>query len=155
MRITIVAVGRLKERFWREAADEYLKRLRGYADVRVVEVADRDPAHGGEAKARDLEGVAVVKALPEGAHVVCLDRGGAELDSEALAASVAALKVRGVSHVAFVIGGSTGLAPAVLDRADERLSLGRMTFPHNLARVIVLEQVYRAFRIMRGEPYHK
>ncbi len=156
MRISVVAVGRLKERFWVQACDEYLKRLKGYADVRVVEVGDRDPGRAGtEERARSLEGADVLKALPEGTHVIALDIAGRALSSEAFAGHLAKLALDGRSTVAFVIGGSTGLAPEVLARADERLSLGPLTLPHNLARVVLLEQVYRAFRIQRGEPYHK
>jgi len=155
MRITIIAVGRLKERFWREAADEYLKRLGPYADVRVVEIADRDPSRGGEVKAVADEGADVLKALPGGAHIVTLEIGGVQLSSEGFSARLSALALEGSSSVAFVIGGSHGLSADVLARAHERLSLGAMTLPHNLARVVLLEQVYRAFRIARNEPYHK
>lgn len=155
MRITIIAVGRLKERFWREAADEYLKRLGPYADVRIIEIADRDPGRGGEAKAIAEEGAAVCRALPAGAHVVTLEIGGKQLSSEGFSARLSALGLEGSSSVAFVIGGSHGLSAEVLARAHERLSLGAMTLPHNLARVVLLEQIYRAFRIARNEPYHK
>ncbi len=154
MRLSVIAVGKLKERFWREACEEYLKRLSAYATVRVTEVADRDPARG-EARALAEEGADVLRAIPEGAHVIALDIGGKQLSSEAFSARLEALALDGRSTVAFVIGGSVGLDPTVVARADERLSLGPMTLPHNLARVVVLEQVYRAFRISRGEPYHK
>jgi len=154
MRLTVIAVGKLKERYWREACDEYLKRLSTYATVRVIEIADRDPARG-EARALAEEGADVLRALPEGAHVIALDLGGKQLSSEAFSARLDALALDGRSTVAFVIGGSVGLDAAVTARADERLSLGPMTLPHNLARVVVLEQIYRAFRISRGEPYHK
>ena len=154
MRIAVVAVGKLKEPFWRAAADEYLKRLGAYATVRVVEVADRDSG-ADERRALAEEGADVLRALPEGAHVIALDLGGKQLSSEGFSARLDALGVSGRSSVAFVIGGSVGLAPEVLSRADERLSLGTMTLPHNLARVVLLEQIYRAFRISRGEPYHK
>ena len=155
MRLTLIAVGRLKERFWREAADEYLKRLRPYADVRVAEIADRDPGRGGEAKALAEEGADVLKAIPESAHVVALEIGGAQLSSERFSGRLSELGLEGRSNVVFAIGGSHGLSPEVLARADERLSLGPMTLPHNLARVVLLEQLYRGFRIARGEPYHK
>ncbi len=154
MKITVLAVGRLKERWWRQAADEYLKRLRPYADVREVEVADRDVTCD-EARALREEGDALLRALPAGAHVIALEIGGAQLSSEAFAERIEALKTGGVSHVAFVVGGAAGLAPEVLARADERLSLGPMTLPHQLARVVLFEQVYRAARIARGEPYHR
>lgn len=155
MRIAVLAVGRLKERFWAEACDEYLKRLRPYADVRVTEIADRDPSRGGVERALAEEAADVVKALPSGAHVIALDIGGRQRSSEQLAEELQAAALEGRSNVAFVIGGSHGLAPDVLERADERLSLGPLTLPHNLARVVLLEQIYRAFRIARNEPYHK
>lgn len=154
MKITIVAVGRLKERFWREAADEYLKRLGPYANVGVVEIADRDSGRD-ESRARAEEGADILRALPDSAYVIALEIGGAQLSSEGFSAKLDALGLSGRSTIALVIGGSVGLAPAVLARADERMSLGPMTLPHNLARVVLLEQVYRAFRISRGEPYHK
>lgn len=154
MRITVVAVGRLKEAFWRDAADEYLKRLRPYADCGVVEIADRDPGRGLD-RALAEEGADVLRALPDAAHVVTLEIGGRQLSSEQFAERLEQLALDGRSTVTFVIGGSHGLAPEVLDRANERLSLGPMTLPHNLARVVVLEQIYRAFKIRRGEPYHK
>jgi len=155
MRLTVVAVGRLKERFWDAAAEEYLKRLRPYADVRVAEVADRDPGRGGETKALAEEGADVLRAIPDGAHVIALEIGGRQLSSEQFSERLSALGLEGRSSIALLIGGSLGLAPEVLARADERLSLGPMTLPHNLARVVLLEQLYRAFRIARGEPYHK
>lgn len=154
MRIDVLAVGRLKERYWREAADEYLKRLGPYATVREVEVPDVDLSRG-EALARRAEADAVLRALPEGAYLVTLDAGGRQRSSEEFAEWIAERGVRGDSHLAFAIGGSAGLDEAVLSRARERLSLGQMTLPHQLARVVVFEQVYRAFRIMRGEPYHR
>lgn len=154
MRITLICVGRLKERFWREAAEEYLKRLRPYADVRVVEVADRDLTHD-ETRALAEEGADVLKAVPSGAHVVVLAIGGTSLSSERFADRLGSLALDGRSSVAFIIGGAAGLAPAVVARADESLSLSAMTLPHNLARVVLLEQLYRAFRIQRNEPYHR
>jgi 23S rRNA (pseudouridine1915-N3)-methyltransferase len=155
VRITIIAVGRLKERFWTDACSEYLKRLRPYADVRVVEIADRDPSRLGEQRALAEEGEDVVRALPDSAHVIVLDVAGTVSSSEAFSAHLSELGLAGRSAVAFVVGGSHGVSPTVLARADERLSFGPMTLPHNLARVVLLEQVYRAFRIARNEPYHK
>jgi 23S rRNA (pseudouridine1915-N3)-methyltransferase len=154
VKLTIVAVGRLKERFWREAADEYLKRLKPYADVRVVEIADRDSGRNA-VRALAEEGADVLRAIPASSYVVALDAGGRQLSSEGLSADIDDLALHGSSHLVFVIGGSVGLSADVLGRADARLSLGLMTLPHNLARVVLLEQLYRAFRISRGEPYHK
>jgi 23S rRNA (pseudouridine1915-N3)-methyltransferase len=154
VRLTVVAVGRLKERFWREAADEYLKRLGPYATVRVVEVDDRDSGRD-EVRARAEEGADILRALPHGAHTIALAIDGAQRSSEQFADRLGELALNGRSSVAFVIGGSVGLSAEVLSRADETLSFGPMTLPHNMARVVLLEQVYRAFRISRGEPYHK
>jgi 23S rRNA (pseudouridine1915-N3)-methyltransferase len=155
VKLTIVAVGRLKERFWRDAAEEYLTRLKPYADVRVVEVADRDPAKGGEKRALAEEGDDVLKALPEAAHVIALTIDGTQRSSIGFAEALERLAVDGRSSLAFVIGGSHGLDERVLARAAESLSLGPMTLPHNLARIVFLEQLYRSFKIRRGEPYHK
>lgn len=154
MKITLVAVGRMKEAHWREAAAEYLKRLGPYAAVEVVEVADRDVTRD-EARALADEGSDVLRALPDGAHVIALEPGGRRMSSEQFADELGAHMLEGRSRVAFVIGGAAGFAPVVLARADDRLSLGPMTLPHQLARVVLLEQVYRAFRILRGEPYHR
>ena len=156
MRITVVAVGKLKERFWADACAEYLKRLKAYARVTVTEVADVDPGRaGGVAAARAKEGEAILAALPETAHVVLMAIEGKQRSSEGLSRRLDELALSGRSDIAFVIGGSDGGSRAVYDRADETLSFGPVTLPHNLARVVLLEQVYRAFKISRGEPYHK
>ena len=156
MKITVVAVGKLKERFWADACAEYAKRLSAYATVKMVEIADRDPAKsGGEEAGRALEGKGILAAIPERSHVVLLDIGGKERSSEEIASHLDDLMLRGESSITLVIGGSCGVSSEVRARADERLSFGRITLPHNLARVVLLEQVYRAFKIMRGEPYHK
>ncbi|NTU70527.1 MAG: 23S rRNA (pseudouridine(1915)-N(3))-methyltransferase RlmH [Coriobacteriia bacterium] len=154
MKITLVAVGRLKERFWKDAADEYLKRLTPYASVNVVEIADRDSGRDAS-RALSEEGADILRAIPESAHVIALDVSGASISSEGFSAKLDKLALDGRSSVAFVIGGSVGLDAPVIARADERLSLGAMTLPHNLARIVLLEQIYRAFRISRNEPYHK
>ena len=149
----MAAVGRVKEAHWRAACDEYLKRLRPYATVEVVEVADRDIA-SDPVRAVTAEGADLLRAMPEGSYVIALDLGAPGMTSERLSAHLADLMVDGRSDVTFVIGGSAGLSDSVRARADERLSLSLMTLPHQLARVVLLEQVYRAFRIMRNEPYH-
>ena len=156
MKFTIVAVGKLKERFWADACAEYLKRLQPYAKTAVREIADVDPARaGGVDASRDKEGVAIVSALPASSHVVLLAIDGMQRSSEGFAQRLDALKLDGNSDIAFVIGGSDGVSRAVRDRADETLSFGPLTLPHNLARVVLLEQLYRAQKISRGEPYHK
>ncbi len=154
MRITLIAVGKLKERHWREAAQEYIKRLGAYATLKIVEITDRDVTRD-EARAMEQEGADILKAIPDGAHVVALDVKGNQMSSPDIASWISGHGLDGRSHLALIIGGSAGLSPQVLARVDERISLGRITLPHQLARVVVLEQVYRAFRIMRNEPYHR
>lgn len=156
MKFTIVAVGKLKERFWVDACAEYLKRLQPFARTVVKEVADIDPARvGGIEAARDREGAAILAALPERSHVMLLAIEGAERSSVEMSRRIDALALGGESDLSFVIGGSDGVSDAVRTRADETLSFGRITLPHNLARVVLLEQLYRAQKISRGEPYHK
>ena len=150
MKYTVVCVGKLKERFWKDACAEYTKRLGAYAKVDIREVADIDPD-----AARDKEGAAILAALPSRAHVILLAIEGKERSSEELSARLDDLMLRGSSDIAFVIGGSDGVSDEVRARADEMLSFGRITLPHNLARVVLLEQIYRACKISRGEPYHK
>ncbi len=156
MKYTVVAVGKLKERFWRDACAEYLKRLGAYAKVEVREVADIDPARaGGVDASRTKEGEAILAAVPERSHMILLAIEGRERTSEEFSEHLDELGLRGKSDISFVIGGSDGVSDAVRARADETLSFGRITMPHNLARVVLLEQIYRAAKISRGEPYHK
>ncbi|NHM13921.1 23S rRNA (pseudouridine(1915)-N(3))-methyltransferase RlmH [Xiamenia xianingshaonis] len=159
MRFTVVAVGKLKERFWTEACAEYLKRLQPYGRTEVREIPDIDPRRaGGEAAACEREGEAILAALdglPAQTRVVLLAIDGKERSSVGFSKHLDDLALQGTSDVAFVIGGSTGASPQVRARADETLSFGPITLPHNLARVVLLEQLYRAQRISRGEPYHK
>jgi 23S rRNA (pseudouridine1915-N3)-methyltransferase len=148
--IEIICIGTLKEPYLRDACAEYLKRLTPYARVSVIELK--------EARTPEAEGEAILSALDAqaaGAFTVALAIEGKRLSSEGFAERIAQLGVSGQGHIAFIIGGSTGLAPSVLTRADLRLSFSDLTFPHQLMRVILLEQIYRAFRIQRGEPYHK
>lgn len=156
MRYTVVAVGKLKERFWKDACAEYTKRLGAYAKVDMREVADIDPVRaGGVDASRAREGEAILAAVPERSHVILLAIEGKERSSEEFSCRLDELALRGSSDIAFVIGGSDGVSDAVRARADETLSFGRITLPHNLARVVLLEQIYRACKISRGEPYHK
>lgn len=156
LKITIVAVGKLKEKFWTAACDEYLKRLRPYAKVSAAEIPDVDPARaGGVDAAREREGASILAAVPEGARVILMAIEGKQRSSEGFSQHVDELALRGESELVFVIGGSDGVSDAVRARADETFSFGPITLPHNLARVVLLEQIYRAFKISRGEPYHK
>jgi len=160
MNMAILCVGKLRERFYREAADEYLKRLRRFGPCAEIEVADLpEPANASpaqEAEVRRKEGERLLAALRPGDHVVALCVDGAQCASEALAGRIAAWRAQGeVKRVVWVIGGSLGLSDAVIARAGERLSLSALTFPHQLARVVLLEQLYRACKIAANERYHK
>jgi 23S rRNA (pseudouridine1915-N3)-methyltransferase len=153
-RATVVAVGRLKG--WAaEGCEDYLSRLRRYCPVEVSEVPEEDMNRRPPRDALAAEGERLLKRIPAGAHVIVLDREkGKPISSEDLARRLVFLGVSGRSHAAFVLGGPLGLSPEVLGRADERLSFGRITLPHALARVVLLEQLYRAVKIERGEKYH-
>lgn len=156
MRYTVVAVGKLKERFWKDACAEYVKRLGAYGKVEVREVVDIDPARvGGVDASRSREAAEILTAISERSHVILLAIDGKQRSSEAFSAHLDELALRGKSDVTFVIGGSDGVAPDVRLRADETFSFGPITLPHNLARVVLLEQIYRACKISRHEPYHK
>ncbi len=151
MKITIICVGRIKEKFYRDAVDEYKKRLSAYTELVITEVADE--ADGDTAVA--TEGKRIMEKLPERAYIIALTIDGKKLDSIGLSIKLNDLMVSGYSHIVFIIGGSSGLSEEVIQKADMKLSFSDMTFPHQLMRVILLEQVYRSFRIMRNEPYHK
>ena len=161
MKITLITVGRLKEKYLQDAVAEYQKRLGGYAALRVVECAD-EPAkeNASPAQIRDVmarEGERICQKIPDDAQarIIALAINGKEYDSVALAGHLQEMMTRGCSHLVFIIGGSWGLDEKVLARCHERLSFSRLTFPHQLMRVILLEQIYRCFRIMHNAPYHK
>ncbi len=159
MRITIVCVGKLKEKYWKDAIAEYSKRLSRYHKLDIIELADeKTPETMSEAQEQEVkkkEGERILKSIKEDAFVVALAIEGKSLNSEQLADFMEKKAVSGVSHMVFVIGGSLGLSKDVIQRADDALSFSKMTFPHQMMRVILLEQIYRAERINRGEPYHK
>lgn len=156
MRYAVVAVGKLKEKFWVQACAEYVKRLGAYAKVEMREVADIDPARAGGVEAsRAREGQEILAAIPARSHVILLAIDGKQRSSEQFSAHLDELALRGKSDLTFVIGGSDGVSPEVRARANETFSFGSITLPHNLARVVLLEQLYRACKISRGEPYHK
>lgn len=159
MKITLVAVGKIKESFFEEAIAEYTKRLSRYCKLECIQVADeKTPDRAGEAlenQIREKEGERILAQIKDHAYVIALAIQGKMLDSVELSEKIGALGVGGVSQIVFVIGGSLGLSDAVLKRADYLLSFSRMTFPHQLMRVVLLEQVYRGYRILSGEPYHK
>lgn len=159
MQIRVIAVGKIKEKFLQEGVAEYEKRLRPYAKVQVVEVPDEkrpvSASPATELAAMEKEGERILAAVPEGSFIIVMDVKGQGWSSEHLAASFGEWELAGKNQLAFVIGGDLGLSPSVLARSDLRLSLSQMTFTHPIARFLLLEQVYRAFRILRGEPYHK
>ncbi len=159
MKFRILAVGKLKERFWKEACSEYQKRLSRYARIEVVELDDLDPSRfGGEQQAMAAEAAAIKKLLGEPSfdkHLICMDPAGRELSSEQLAVLIEKLMVSGCSNIDIVIGGPNGIDPDLKCKSDDVISLGKITMPHNLARLVVLEQLYRSFKIIRGEPYHR
>jgi 23S rRNA (pseudouridine1915-N3)-methyltransferase len=159
MHIQIVSVGKLKESYLVQGIAEYVKRLGPYARVTLIEVSDeKAPEVLSAAEERQVvgrEGERILSQIKDEAHVIALAIDGELWSSEDLAGHLDKLGTYGKSHVNFVIGGSLGLSDAVLKRADKRLSFGRLTYPHQLMRLILVEQIYRAFRINRGEPYHK
>ncbi|ANU15697.1 23S rRNA (pseudouridine(1915)-N(3))-methyltransferase RlmH [Planococcus maritimus] len=159
MNISIVTVGKLKEKYLKAGIAEYAKRLGAYAKITEVEVADeKAPEQLSEADmeiVKKKEGERILAKIPQDAYVIALAIDGKMKTSEQLAKDMESLMTYGRSKVVFVIGGSLGLHDEVLKRADEKLSFSKMTFPHQLMKLILLEQVYRGFRIMKGEPYHK
>jgi len=159
MNITIITVGKIKEKYLTQAIQEYSKRLSRYCKLSHVEVADeKAPEHlsfAEEEQAKNKEGQRILQNVSDQHHVIALELKGTMLSSEDFAQKLEKLALNGKSQLAFVIGGSLGLSSEVLTRADEKLSFSKMTFPHQLMKVILLEQVYRGFKINRKEPYHK
>lgn len=159
MKITILAVGKIKESFYRDAVAEYQKRLSRYVKLEIIETADEKSPEEASAQQKkrilELEGTRLLRQIRPDAYVIALAIEGRMYDSVELSEKIRLAGVIGTSHMVFVIGGSLGLADTVLQRADQKLSFSRMTFPHQLMRVILLEQIYRSCRIMNHEPYHK
>ncbi|MCI5868461.1 MAG: 23S rRNA (pseudouridine(1915)-N(3))-methyltransferase RlmH [Dorea sp.] len=159
MKITLITVGKIKEKYLRDAIAEYSKRLSRYCKLEVVEVADeKTPDNASETvenAIREKEAERILKYIKEDAYIITLEINGRQLSSEEMAEKIEKLGIQGISHIIFIIGGSIGLGKAVLDKSDFALSFSKMTFPHQLMRVILLEQVYRSYRIIHGEPYHK
>lgn len=159
MKITVICVGKCKESFYREAVAEYAKRLSRYCKLDIIEVADEKTPDGAssvrEEQIKEKEAERILRHLKEDAVVYALEIRAENPDSEAFAKELKQLALQGNSHIQFLIGGSLGLHKRVLERADYRISFSNMTFPHQLMRVILLEQIYRSYRIIAGEPYHK
>lgn len=146
MKIILVTVGRLKEKFLVEGVNEYLKRLKNFCKVEIREIS--------ECRTIDEEGRKLLAQVPRDSFLIAADVSGEELTSENFAEKISELTLRGISDVTFLIGGAFGLSDEVRRAADFRLSLSKMTFTHQMARLILVEQIYRAFKINRGEPYH-
>lgn len=159
MKITVLCVGRIKEKYFTDALKEYAKRLGRYCKLEILEVMDEKIPDGAgkalEDAVKQKEGEKLLSRLREGAYVIALELEGKKLDSMAFSQRLEKLGVHGVSHIVFIIGGSLGLSEEVKKRADEAISFSDMTFPHQLMRVILLEQIYRGYRIINREPYHK
>lgn len=159
MKITLICVGKLKEKYLTQGVEEYTKRLSRYCTLEIMELADeKTPDHAGAALEdiiKNKEGERILKFLKEDSYCIALAIEGHMLSSEELADKIDTLGITGISHISFIIGGSLGLSTEVLKRADYKLSFSKMTFPHQLMRMILLEQIYRSYRIMNNQPYHK
>lgn len=159
MKITVITVGKIKEKYLKDAIAEYSKRLSRYCKLEILEVTDEKTPDGAsetvEENIRDKEGERILKLVKDDSYVITLEIGGKMLTSEELSDKIDKLGIQGQSHLNFIIGGSIGLGKEVLKRSDYALSFSKMTFPHQLMRVILLEQIYRGYRIMNNEPYHK
>ena len=159
MRINIVCVGKIKEKYLKFGIDEFKKRLSKYCKLEIIELDDEKAPENLSDKEmemiKDKEGKKILAKIKDNSYVIALAIDGKNLSSEELADTINKLGIRGVSNITFVIGGSLGLSDEVLSRADYKLSFSKMTFPHQLMRLILLEQVYRSYRINNGEPYHK
>ena len=159
MKITLITVGKIKEKYLEQAIGEYSKRLSRYCRLEIIQVADEKTPEGAgaalEEQIKEKEGERILSQIREGSFVIALAIEGTMLSSEELAEKIGRLAVGGTSQITFIIGGSLGLAKRVLNRADYLLSFSKLTFPHQLMRVILLEQIYRSYRIISGQPYHK
>ncbi len=157
--ISIICVGKIKEKYWNDAIAEYSKRLSRYCKINIIELPDEKTPDNAppaiEQQIKNKEGERILANIDPNAHVCALAIAGKRYTSEAFSSYISEKGVRGINHIQFIIGGSLGLSDEVLKRADDHISFSDMTFPHQMMRVILLEQIYRGYRIMRGEPYHK
>jgi len=159
MNINLIVVGKIKEKYYKQACDEYLKRLSRYHKVKIYEVKDEKAPEKlslkEEENIKDIEGKKIEKYINSHHYIIALDIKGQQLDSIQLSKKIQQIALEGTSEISFIIGGSLGLSKRILDKATYRLSFSNMTFPHQLMRVILLEQIYRASKINNNEPYHK
>lgn len=159
MKLRIICTGKLKERFYTEAVDEFKKRLSRFCELELVELPDEkvadDPSPAEIERVKNIECRRMGEKLAQGEYVIALDPQGKELSSEQLAGKLSEIMLGGCSRIAFLIGGSHGLTDEIRKRADMILSFSKLTFPHQIFRIMLLEQIYRAFKILNNEPYHK
>lgn len=159
MKISIVCVGKLKEHYWRDAVAEYCKRLNRFSQIEVIEVAEEptceNPSDAQILKCKEKEGQRLLQKVEAGVHCIVMDLKGKKLSSEQFADKLKEIPLQGKSHIVFLIGGSFGLSPECIKRGDMLFSMSDLTFPHQMARVILLEQIYRAMKINANEKYHK
>lgn len=159
MNITLIVVGKIKEKYINNGIKEFTKRLSAYTKLKIIEIKD-EPTKENMSKAEEdiikhKEGEKIISKIPNNSHVIALCIEGKQVTSEELSKKIDSLALKGISSLTFIIGGSIGLSDEVVKKSDFKLSFSKMTFPHQLMRLILLEQAYRAFRISRGEPYHK
>lgn len=159
MNINVITVGKIKEKYIRDGIEEFSKRLRSYCDLKIIEVQDEatpdKASEKEEEKIKEREAERILKHVPKNTYLITLVIEGKQLSSEGLAEKIEHLGIDGISDITFVIGGSLGLKEEIIRQSNYKLSFSKMTFPHQLMRLILLEQIYRSFRIIRGEPYHK
>ncbi|OGI22655.1 MAG: 23S rRNA (pseudouridine(1915)-N(3))-methyltransferase RlmH [Candidatus Melainabacteria bacterium RIFOXYA12_FULL_32_12] len=154
MNINIIAVGKIREKYIKSGIEEFLKRIQPYSSLKITEISAEDLKYDPQ-KSIEIEGEKILKQIPDTAYVIILDILGRQLDSEEFAAKIKEINLKGINQLVFVIGGAIGLSDSVKRRADFTLSLSKMTFPHQLIRLFLVEQIYRAFKIINNEPYHK
>lgn len=159
MKISLLTVGKIKEKYLLDAIAEYQKRLSRYCRLEIIQVQDEKtpdtPSEAQKSQILDKEAARLIPYIKDNSYVIALDICGNQLSSEQLADMINSLGIKSISHIVFIIGGSLGLSNDILSRADFKLSFSKMTFPHQLMRVILLEQIYRSYRIINNEPYHK
>lgn len=159
MDITIISVGKLKEKYLKAGIAEYLKRLKSYAKVKIIEVPDEPAGNNLSLKeieqVKEMEGKKIIQKIPDRSEVIALDLRGKEFTSEKFASYIDETATYGKSHIVYIIGGSHGISDEVLEKTHLKISFGKLTYPHQLMRLILVEQIYRAFKILNNEPYHK
>lgn len=159
MNITIIGVGKIKEKFMQEGIKEYLKRLSRYCKLKIIEVTDESAPENLSEKEieiiKEKEGKRILSKISNNSYIISLDIKGKNFSSEEFSKKIEDITLGGTNDITFIIGGSLGLSEEILNKSNFKLSFSKMTFPHQLMRMILLEQIYRGFRIMKGEPYHK